>query len=130
SHRSCHVETAALSAYSLHFARVMDLISLERRLVRALATNPSMMSRQYEALYRYALNLAQLGWLRTPSGEDVFLAEALTPYRSWLRDQLLEALPESNNPDVRALHRLGPLVAIRTDAMRRALLIRYANDFD
>lgn len=119
-----------MSVYSLHFARVMDLVAIERRLARAMLRDPSLLPPQWDAALRYAINLARIGWLRTPDGRDVPLADALNPFRRWLRDHLLEIFGDNLVPDPGRLQRLAPLVAIRTEIARQALLVRYANDFD
>lgn len=98
-------------------------------MIRSLDRDPTMLPPAYEFLYRYAVNLAKIGWLRTPDGKDVELSGALGPYRSWLRDQLLRLFPRGMMPDAGGLHALAPLVAVRTDIMRYALKERYSNDF-
>jgi predicted acylesterase/phospholipase RssA len=118
-----------VSQYALHFTQVSDLIHIERRLVRALARDPHLLPHPLPALYRYAINLAKVGWLRAPGGEDVALGDQVAPLRRWLRDHLLRLLPRHFMPDVAGLLALAPLVAIRTVAMRHALAQRHVNAF-
>jgi predicted acylesterase/phospholipase RssA len=118
-----------VSQYTLHFTQISDLIHIERRLVRALARDPNLLPHPLPALYRYAINLAKVGWLRTPSGEDVALSDQLAPFRRWLRDHLLRLIPRHFMPDISGLLALAPLVAIRTLAFRDALSQHHVNRF-
>lgn len=119
-----------MGIYSLHFARVSDLITVERRLIRAFNKNPTLLPKPYRALYRYAVNLAKIGWLRCPDGTDVSLADDLMAYRQWLRNHLMEIAPEGSQPSATDLIKLAPLVAVRIDTMRAALVVRYVNRFN
>ena len=111
-----------MSEYSLHFSRVAELAQSERILVRALAEEPELLPRPYITLYRYALTLARLGWIRGDNGRDLDLTGLVSSFRRWLRTQLSQILEEDRAVDRDALIRLGPLCAIRLDAMRSALL--------
>ena len=88
-----------------------------------------MLPESVSHLYRYAINLARMGWLRAPDGRDIAIGDALAPFRQWLREQLLSRIPRHFTPDAAGLIDLAPLVAIRVEAIRQALTIYHANDF-
>ncbi len=71
-------------------ARVRPLEEAELALVRGVVGLPAFISEADESALRYALNLARLGAVRAPGGEDVLLGDFLAPYRD---DVLAAAAP-------------------------------------
>jgi predicted acylesterase/phospholipase RssA len=90
----------------------------ELALVRAVVSSPEWISERDEAALRYALNLARMGLVRTPDGEDVDLAPLLEPHREFVRAQLVPALLRDDGVDRDAVARSVPNVATHTRAWR------------
>jgi predicted acylesterase/phospholipase RssA len=73
-------------------ARVRPFEEAELALVRAVLELPHWLDEPAEAGLRHALNLARLGQVRAPSGDEVDLWEFLAPFRTEVASALLPAL--------------------------------------
>lgn len=105
-------------------------MSLERQLLTWLVRQPSALTTRQEAQLRWAIALARVCLLRTPSGQDIDLSQELEPFRRWLCDHLREAISSSNQVDDQRLRHMVPAIALRTRSTRRRLLQNHEDDFD
>lgn len=104
-------------------------MQLERRLLTALCRDPELLDARHEAQLRWAITLARMSILRTPTGRDVTVSEELTAFREWLTAQLTESLPSTNKVDGARLRNLIPSATLRLVAARRKLLENHIDDF-
>ena len=119
-----------MSKFGRHFVRTRDLKAFERRLIRLGAKSPGALNAQHEALFRYAVTLAQQHTIRAPNGQDIPVAEQLEPLRRWMIEAIVEHLPgQEGVADIEALRALAPILAIRLERSRQSLLTHHANDF-
>ena len=120
-----------MTEFSLHFSRIRELLSFERAIVRSSLLELAPLSPSFEVLYRYAIGLARIGRIRDSDGEDLLLSEELHPFRRWLKSAMLPAFSFRGEhvffADGRLLIELAPEVALRTEAMRAALLSRHGS---
>src|SRR5690554_3519619 len=79
----CH--EPSLSRFGRHFVRIRELKAFERRFVSLVVDHPRVFHTRDEALFRYALNLAQLNLFRTPDGQDISLKEEVNGLRRWMK---------------------------------------------
>lgn len=82
-----------------------------------------------QALYRYALALAQMNAFKTPAGYDVAVGDEVDGLRRWMIESIAPLIPKDGAPDVDSLRDLGPVLALRTERTRADLLARHVNDF-
>jgi predicted acylesterase/phospholipase RssA len=103
-------------------ARTRPLEEAEAALVRTVVGQPSWLAEPEEHALRYALNLARLGLVRTPAGDDVDLAPLLAPYR----DEVLAVAPpllgRPGGLDKAAVARLVPHLTSHARAWRARVL--------
>jgi predicted acylesterase/phospholipase RssA len=99
-------------------AEVRPFEEAEAALVRAVVSSPAWLSEPDEAALRYALNLARVGLVRTPGGEDVDLAPLLAPHRDFVRSQLLPPLLREGGVDREAVARSVPNASTHARAWR------------
>ena len=118
-----------MSRFGRHFVRTRALKEFERNLVHLVVDRPGVLNEQHEALFRYAAVLAQMNLLRTPAGQDVSVAEDVDGLRRWMVETLSELIPGSKEADVKTLRQLAPVLAIRLEKTRAAVLERHINDF-
>ena len=118
-----------MSRFGRHFASTRDIKEFERRLVRVVVDRPGALSPAHEALYRYAAVLARMNLLRTPSGRDVSVKQDVDELRRWMLEAVTPLVPRSDSADVASLRELAPVVSLRVDAARSALLARHTDDF-
>lgn len=118
-----------MSRYGRHFVRIRDLKAFERRFISLVVDHPRVLHERDEALFRYALNLAQMNLFRTPEGHDVNLSEEVSELRRWMIESLVPLLPVMGQGDVGALREIAPVLSLRLERTRNALLERHINDF-
>lgn len=94
----------------------------ERALVRAVVGSSRWLPEPDEHQLRYALNLARLGLVHAPDGNDVDLRESLAGWRSELRALVEPAMLGSGGVDRPAVVRLAGQLAHRTRAARALAL--------
>ena len=109
--------------------RTRALQDFERELIRLVVERPGVLNEQDEALYRYAAVLARMHLLRTPTGEDCAVNEDVDDLRVWMLETLVELIPSADKADVHALRQLAPILSMRLETTRQALLERHVNDF-
>lgn len=112
-----------------HFERIEELKGFERRLLELLVDRPNALSRPREALFRYALNLAQLQSIESQDGTDVEIGDEVERLRRWMVDSLVPLVPSEGSPDLTSLRDLAPALALRLDRTRDRLLEHHRNDF-
>src|SRR5512138_3548114 len=82
----------------------------EVALVRAALARPGWLDPPAEAALRHALNLARVGRVRAPGGEELDLWELLAPFRSRVASSLVHALRRDDEASRGEVARLaGPL---------------------
>lgn len=109
--------------------RIRELKAFERRLVKLLVDRPGALHQRHEALFRYALSMAQLHLFRTPVGLDVNLADEVDDLRTWIHEAILPLLPQDSDANIDALRQIAPTLAIRVDRTRANLLANHVNEF-
>ncbi len=112
-----------------YHVKIVDLMDIERNLIRAALQNRRLLQPRHEAILRWAIALGRMCLFRTPEGRDVDLADALGPYRTWLIENLRAAIPNREAPDGARLRLLVPSVELRLRAARQLILTRHVNDF-
>ncbi|MFW5966859.1 MAG: patatin-like phospholipase family protein [Persicimonas sp.] len=118
-----------MSRFGRHFARIRELKACERRFLRLVVDHPGAVHPHHEALFRYALALAQLNLFRTPERVDVSLSEEVDGLRSWMIESIVPLLPAEGDADVSTLREMAPVLALRVERTRSRLLERHLNDF-
>ena len=118
-----------MSRFGRHFIRIRELKGFERRLIKLLVDQPGVLHPRHEALFRYALALAQMNLFRTPSGDDVSVAEQVDGLRRWMIESILPLIPDGADADIHTLREMAPILALRTDRTRQALLDRHQDAF-
>jgi predicted acylesterase/phospholipase RssA len=118
-----------LSRFGRHFVRIRELKAFERRFISLVVDHPRVLHARDEALFRYALSLAQTNLFRTPEGRDISLAEDVNGLRRWMIESLVPLLPEDGEPEVGTLREIAPVLSLRVERARAQLLERHVNDF-
>lgn len=118
-----------MSRFGRHFVRIRELKAFERRFVSLVVDHPRVFHTRDEALFRYALNLAQLNLFRTPDGQDISLKEEVNGLRRWMIESLVPLLGEGTQPEVGTLRELAPVLSLRVERTREKLLARHVSDF-
>ncbi len=103
--------------------------AFERRFIKLAVDHPGALHSRDEALFRYALALAQADLFRTPEGHDVALSEDVDGLRRWMIESIVPLLPEEGTPEVSTLREMAPVLALRLERARAQLLERHVNDF-
>ncbi len=106
-------------------ARVRPLEEAELALVRAVVNHPPWLAEPDEHALRYALNLARLGLVRAPGGEDVDVAPFLAPFREEVLAVAPPALTRPGGVDRAAVSRLVPHLAAHARAWRARTLVAF-----
>lgn len=119
-----------MSRFGRHFVRTREIKEFERRLINLVVDRPGVLNEQHEALFRYAAVLARMNLFRTPEGRDVSVAEEVDGLRRWMLETLTGLIPSSKDADVTTLRELAPVLSIRLETTRQALLDHHVNDFD
>lgn len=118
-----------MSRFGRHFVRIRELKAFERRFISLVVDHPRVFHARDEALFRYALNLAQVNLFRTPDGQDISLKEEVNGLRRWMIESLVPLLPEDAEPEVGSLRELAPVLSLRVERTREKLLARHVSDF-
>ncbi|AWV90460.1 patatin-like phospholipase family protein [Bradymonas sediminis] len=118
-----------MSRFGRHFVRIRELKAFERRFISLVVDHPRVFHARDEALFRYALNLAQVNLFRTPEGQDISLKEEVNGLRRWMIESLVPLLPEDAEPEVGSLRELAPVLSLRVERTREKLLARHVSDF-
>ena len=118
-----------MSRFGRHFVRIRELKEFDRRLLALIVDQPGALHDRHEALFRYALAMAQLNLFRTPAGEDISLAEDVDQLRKWMLESIVPLLPDPGRPNVETLREIAPVLALRLEKTRAHLLARHVNDF-
>lgn len=118
-----------MSRFGRHFVRIRELKASERRLIKLLVDHPGVLHPRHEALFRYALALAQMNLFRTPEGHDVSVSEDVDGLRRWMIESIAPLLPEDGEADITTLREIAPVLALRVERTRSQLLDRHINDF-
>lgn len=118
-----------MSESERHFERVRELKTFERQLIKLLVEREGLLSRPHEALFRYALAMAQLDQFRTPEGHDVSLADEVDELRRWMLESLVPLIPEAGEPDVATLRDMVPVLSLRVERARTEILDNHVDDF-
>lgn len=118
-----------MSRFGRHFVRIRELKDFERRLLRLLVDEPGALHPRDQALYRYALALAQVNLFETPEGNEVSLSDEVDGLRRWMIESIVPLVDEDRNADIESLRDLAPVLALRTDRTRTAILENHVNDF-
>jgi predicted acylesterase/phospholipase RssA len=101
-----------------HTEAMMDAVRIrvrpfeqgEAALVRASLARPGWLDASAEAALRHALNLARVGRVRAPGGEELDLWDLLAPFRSRVASSLVHALRSDDEASRDEVARLaGPL---------------------
>jgi predicted acylesterase/phospholipase RssA len=106
-------------------ARVRPLEEAEQALVRSVVNHPPWLPEPDEHALRHALNLARLGLVRVPSGEDLDLAPLLTPFREEVLAVAPSILTRPGGVDRAAVARLVPHLASHARAWRARALAAF-----
>ena len=109
--------------------RVREIKAFERRLIKLLVDRPGALHQRHEALFRYALSLAQMHLFRTPEGNDVNVADQVDDLRTWIHEAVVPLIPDEGDANVDALRQIAPVLSIRVDRTRAKLLSHHVNDF-
>jgi predicted acylesterase/phospholipase RssA len=112
-----------------HFDAIRELKNLERRLIKCLVDRPEALDDDLEALLRYALALAQLDRFDAPDGTEVSLAREVDELRSWLLESIAPLLPKDGEPEIATIRELAPVLELRVDRTREAILEHYDDTF-
>ncbi len=118
-----------MSRFGRHFVRTRDIKEFERRLIRLVVERPGALNEQHEALFRWAAVLTRLHTLRSPEGKDVDIDADVDNLRRWMLETVIPMLPSTEGAQVELLREIAPILALRLDATRKALLARHINDF-
>lgn len=118
-----------MSRFGRHFVRIRELKACERRLIKLLVERPGALHHRHEALFRYALSLAQTNLFRDPEGQDIVLADDVDDLRTWMLEHVAPLIPEGTEPKIDLLRQVAPLLAIRCDVTRQHVLQRHALAF-
>ncbi|QDG50085.1 hypothetical protein FIV42_04840 [Persicimonas caeni] len=118
-----------MSRFGRHFVRIRELKAFERRFIKVVVDHPGVLHPRHEALFRYALALAQANLFRTPEGHDVSLSEDVDGLRRWMIESIVPLVPEDGDADVTTLREIAPVLALRVERTRSQLLERHINDF-
>ncbi len=118
-----------MSRYGRHFVRTRELKEFEQRLIALIVEEPGALHERHQALFRYAVSMAQLNVLRGPTGTDVAVNEDVDGLRRWMIESLAPLLPESGDRRVDSLREIAPVLALRLEQTRGELLERHINDF-
>ncbi len=118
-----------MSRFGRHFVRIREIKAFERRLLKLLVDRPGFLHQRHEALFRYALAMAQLHLFRTPEGDDVDLAPHVDRLRLWMLEAIVPLVPEVGEPNVEMLREIAPVLALRVDKTRTELLEAWSSDF-
>lgn len=98
-------------------------------MIKLLVDRPGVLHHRHEALFRYALALAQMNLFRTPEGYDVELAEEVDGLRSWMLEAICPLISDDAEPNVDMLREIASVLALRVDSTRDALLESHIDDF-
>jgi predicted acylesterase/phospholipase RssA len=109
--------------------RIRELKACERRFIKLVVDHPGVLHPRHEALFRYALALAQLDLFRTPEGHDVSLSEDVDALRRWMIEAIVPLVPDDGEPEISTLREIAPVLALRVERARSQLLERHINDF-
>ncbi len=112
------------------FRSLHPLLELERRLLAFAADNPRRIPRDTLEVIRYALGLARITTLRTPSGGAIALGDELAELRRSLQGLLAPAFDGLWTPDVSRLIELRPRIYREVEETRSRLVERYAGQLD
>ena len=118
-----------MSRFGRHFVRTKDIKAFEQRLIRLVVDQPGMLNTKQEALYRYACVLARTNLFRAPDGKDIDLSSEVDELRRWVLESIVPLLPEKGPPDVHGLKDFAPILSVRLETCRRALLEHHLQDF-
>jgi predicted acylesterase/phospholipase RssA len=103
-------------------ARVRPFEEAELALVRAVLQLPRWLDEPAEAALRHALNLARLGQVRAPSGEELELWDFLAPFRAEVASALIPALLRDDSEGREEAARLAPPLGAAAWTWRGKLL--------
>jgi predicted acylesterase/phospholipase RssA len=106
-------------------ARGQALEESEAALVRSVVSQPAWLPEADEHTLRYALNLARLGLVRSPSGLDVDLAPLLAPYRDEVLAVAVPVLARPGALDKAAVAGLVPHLRGHARAWRGRVLAAF-----
>ncbi len=118
-----------MSRFGRHFVRIREIKEFDRRLLALIVERPGALHERHEALFRYAITMAQLNLFRTPDGNDVSLVEDVDPLRKWILESIVPLLPEDGAPNIETLRQIAPVLALRLDQTRTLVLERHVNHF-
>lgn len=107
-------------------ARTRPFEEAEVALVRAIVSSAAWLSEADEAALRYALNLARVGLVRAPGGEDVDLEPFLAPYRDDVASIALPPLSRAGGLDREAVGRAVPHLTAQARAWRARAAAAFA----
>ncbi len=108
-----------------HFEAIRELKDVERRLIKCLVERPNALDDDHEALLRYALSLARLDRFELPDGDEVSLAREVDELRRWMHESIVPLVPHNGEPEIGTLRELAPILALRVDKTRSAILDQY-----
>jgi predicted acylesterase/phospholipase RssA len=106
--------------------RIRPFEEAEAALVRGIVSLPRWLPEPEEHGLRYALNLARLGRVRLPDGQDLDLEERVRPWRAELAGRL-EPFLRPEGLDRRAIVQAAPTLVAQARAFRRGLLAATAD---
>ncbi|MBA2665133.1 MAG: patatin-like phospholipase family protein [Bradymonadaceae bacterium] len=118
-----------MSRYGRHFIRIREIKEFEERLVRLLVDQPGALHPRHQALFRYAVNLAQMNLFRTPEGTDVALGEDVDNLRRWFIESIVPLIPQDKPAHIETLRDIAPVLSLRVETTRSTLLEHHANQF-
>lgn len=118
-----------MSRYGRHFVRTRELKEFERRLIALIVDEPGALHVRHQALFRYATSFAQMNLFRTPEGKDIQVNEDVDGLRRWMTESIVPMLPEHGEPHIDSLREIAPVLALRVEQTRAAMLATHINDF-
>ncbi len=118
-----------MSRYGRHFVRTRELKEFERRFIELLVDDSASLHPRHQALFRYALSLAQMKEFRTAEGTDVDLADDVDGLRRWMIESIVPMLPPDKKAQIDSLREIAPVLALRVEKTRSQMLERHVNDF-
>ncbi len=66
---------------------------------------------------------------RTPNGKDVSVNEDVDGLRRWMIESIVPTIPEDKDPHIESLREIAPVLALRVEQTRSAMLERHINHF-
>lgn len=118
-----------MSRYGRHFVRIRELKEFERRLIALIVDEPGALHHRHQALFRYALSLAQMNLFRGPAGNDISVSEDVDGLRRWMIESIVPMLGEDGGGQVDGLREIAPVLSLRVEKTRDELLTRHINHF-